>query len=652
LQRLFYLLSRRARIARGCALAALMLGTHPAAAQRASEDVVASADDAFGTTVGNESIGLYTTTDARGFSPKDAGNFRIEGLYFDQVGFLNFSNVLVRSTNIRVGLSAQSYPFPAPTGIADIQLRLPGRKTLKSVNLQYGPFASTFGEVDVEVPRAAARPGFVVSVAAGPHTTDTPPLFNHVDASALMHWAPRSSVEVIAFAVHSHLWNGVQLPLVFTGGAYLPPQVERPLASFFHQSRQRIGTNAGVVVRSVLSEDWRLQIGTFLSTTHLKGDYSLLYFNTRPDGLGDLFVRARPPLRQTSYSGEVRASRLFHEGNRLHTLHFSARGRAGRRLFAGDQTIAYGAAFIDQPLPFGTPTLNYGPQSRDTIRHGGAGVSYVGLWPKVGELSIGVQKAFYRRTVAIPLKPSMTTSSSPWLYNGTLAVDVTRALTFYAGYTRGLEDTIIAPDNAINPGEAPPATLSKQVEAGLRYKLSPSVTFVAGVFEIKKPYFDRDALAYYTRVGTLSHRGAEFSLSGTPREGLKIVAGAVLLKARVAGETVDQGLIAKVPLGRFPAVVRFNATYGPMAWRGFSLTTQIKFEGAHYANRLNTVRISSATVIDLGARYNFKIQDVLASVRIDAQNVTNSFAWVVNPVSGHFTPSPARRYTLRVAADF
>src|SRR5262245_37993432 len=97
-------------------LLAITFGGGPVAAQRASEDIVKSAEDAFGTSVGNENIGLYTMTDARGFSPKDAGNLRMEGLYFDYVGLFGQANVLLRSTNMRVGLSAQSYPFPAPTG--------------------------------------------------------------------------------------------------------------------------------------------------------------------------------------------------------------------------------------------------------------------------------------------------------------------------------------------------------------------------------------------------------------------------------------------------------------------------------------------------------------------------------------------------------
>src|SRR5690349_8828428 len=72
-----------AAVAAGCCISV------EAAAQRASDDAVKAAEDAFGTTVGNEQTGLYGPYEARGFSPVDAGNVRIEGLYFDQQSELN-----------------------------------------------------------------------------------------------------------------------------------------------------------------------------------------------------------------------------------------------------------------------------------------------------------------------------------------------------------------------------------------------------------------------------------------------------------------------------------------------------------------------------------------------------------------------------------
>ncbi|MDZ4373466.1 MAG: TonB-dependent receptor, partial [Phenylobacterium sp.] len=90
-------------------------------AQRADENAVKAAEDAFGTSVGAERIGLYSDSDARGFSPIAAGNIRIEGLYIDNP--VGFTSRLAAGSTLRVGIAAQGYPFPAPTGLADYALR-------------------------------------------------------------------------------------------------------------------------------------------------------------------------------------------------------------------------------------------------------------------------------------------------------------------------------------------------------------------------------------------------------------------------------------------------------------------------------------------------------------------------------------------------
>ena len=89
----------------------------PAMAQRTDENAVTEADDAFGTNVGLESTGIYTERNTRGFSPLDAGNVRIDGIYFDQAVAL--SGRLRKSTAIRVGFSAIDFAFVAPTGVVD-----------------------------------------------------------------------------------------------------------------------------------------------------------------------------------------------------------------------------------------------------------------------------------------------------------------------------------------------------------------------------------------------------------------------------------------------------------------------------------------------------------------------------------------------------
>lgn len=91
-----------------------------ALAQCAQENPAASASDAFARSVGNESVGLYASGEVRGFSAADAGNARIEGLYFSRAG--KITELLQAGSSIRVGITPFGQSFPAPTGIIDTDL--------------------------------------------------------------------------------------------------------------------------------------------------------------------------------------------------------------------------------------------------------------------------------------------------------------------------------------------------------------------------------------------------------------------------------------------------------------------------------------------------------------------------------------------------
>ena len=130
-------------------LSALSLAD-PAAAQRADENAVREAEDGFGKSVGSDAVGIYASGDVRGFSARDAGNARVEGLYFDQAG--QITNVVVRGTTVRVGLTSFGYPFPAPTGIIDSNLRRVGTKPVVSVQLNSGDYLGTDLIIDAALP--------------------------------------------------------------------------------------------------------------------------------------------------------------------------------------------------------------------------------------------------------------------------------------------------------------------------------------------------------------------------------------------------------------------------------------------------------------------------------------------------------------------
>ena len=128
-----------------------------AMAQRTSENLVTQSADAFGKTIGSEKIGLYNAEDVRGFNPVDAGNLRIEGLYFDHVERVPAR--IVEGSTVRVGLSAQGVPFPAPTGIVDYSLTLYEGKSILSGMVERGPFGGVAGNLELRLPLAGEKLG-------------------------------------------------------------------------------------------------------------------------------------------------------------------------------------------------------------------------------------------------------------------------------------------------------------------------------------------------------------------------------------------------------------------------------------------------------------------------------------------------------------
>jgi iron complex outermembrane receptor protein len=177
------------------------------------------------------------------------------------------------------------------------------------------------------------------------------------------------------------------------------------------------------------------------------------------------------------------------------------------------------------------------------------------------------------------------------------------------------------------------------------------VRAVAAVFEVKKPFFNLDAGNVFAQLGNVRHRGIEASLTGQPIEGLTMVAGTVLLQARVTGPAVALGRTGRVPLGRYPHIVRLNLQYGPKAWRGLALDGQVENQSARYGDLLNTMRVPSATIFTMGGRYTFKVNDVNAMLRAQVQNVTNEFNWVPS-ATGQYFVLEQRRFTVSLTADF
>lgn len=636
-------------VRRSCLAAALLFCAAEVKAQRVADNAVKSADDAFGTAVGNERTGLYNPFEARGFSPVDAGNVRIEGLYFDQQTQLN--GRVSRGNTVRVGISAQSYAFPAPTGVADFNLRLPGERTIVSYMIGGGTFDTIVTELDVQTP---VTDKLAIGAGAGFIRYDNQDASknNEWNAGALFRATPSDATEISGFAGMLEGCHFAQQMRIIPGGPWEPPRVKRHRFYGQHWTRGDCrDSNGGLLARWNLGDTWRLRAGVFRSESIQKRVFGDFMRNVQPDGTGQHFIQRAPRSAATSYSGEVRLTKIISHGAFRHTIDTSARGRDVNRVFGGAHTVALGPGRIGEQTWLPEVDFTFNPQTHNETKQAALGVSYLGQWAQKGALTLGLQKVDYRRDTFAPRLPMARAESKPWLYNAALNVFLTPRLAGYASYTRGLEETPTAPDSAFNRGEPMPTAITKQVDAGLRYTLKPGLNLVAGVFEVRKPYFTLDRNNIFGPFGAITHRGIETSLAGQLFEGFNVVAGMVALEPRVSGDAVDRGVIGEIPVGVFPRSSILQINYAPRAWGGVALEVFFFDGGGQRTTADNSFKTDGYKQLNLGVRHNFSISGVPASFRFRVLNVFNAYDWNVNQ-SGQWFPRQPLTWLTNLALDF
>lgn len=618
----------------------------PAAAQRAGENAVTAADDAFGTSVGNESIGLYSSDEVRGFSPGAAGNFRLDSLYLG--GIFVGNPRLLAGTSVKVGLSAQGYPFPAPTGIVDLSMRPAGREPLLSGVLYGG--GRTGIELDGQLPLSdtlsiAGGVGFnrFMDNPGGDHAY-------YWTAAIAPEWRPKDATRVRAYYGIEYSDRDRSTPFVFLSGPDLPPDLPYRFQGQDWAAWRNRTHSMGTFGHTSFG-GWRLDAGIFRQTFDNPESYNTLMVSAEADGSARYLVNIHPPRSTNSNAGEIRLTRTFEEGPRRHNIYLSAKGRLRSGEFGGERVVDFGPVNVgEEPPEFPEPVVEFGDETRDKLRQVTGGIAYHGLWQGVGEFSVGVQKTKYRKTISAPDQEPIVTRAQPWLYNATMAVNLLRGVVAYAGYTRGLEDSGVAPEIAVNRSEAPPALLTSQKDIGIRYAFGP-MRLVVGAFDVRKPYFNLDPVLVYRQLGTVRHRGLEISLTGEPIEGLNIVAGAVLMKPRVSGDAVELGLIGERAVGKAETVIIGNLDYRLPFAPDFSVNLGVNHLGERPGSADNLLIVPGRTMVDVGGRYRFQLAKFPATFRLTVTNLFDDYAWNVTEFGG-FRRAPPRRLQGTLSADF
>jgi iron complex outermembrane receptor protein len=622
----------------------------PTAAQRTDDNAVTAASDAFGVTVGLQTIGLYSPLNVRGFNPAQAENLRIEGLYYDQQ--INSSNpFLFNRSDIRVGIAAQSYSFPSPTGIVDYKLRTPGDAALFSVLLTHGPLNTTMAEVDAQYPLVKDLLGVAFSVARWNNFDyNYARTSGNLGFSLLLRFHPDERSEILPFVGYTHNGEHQILPTVFANGLNpLPMFNEQELPAQDWTSWGWNQLTAGVIAKSALGSSWRLTAGVFRSVAQNSQNFNDLLLGPTPGGIADHILDVTPPLTAGSYSGDLRLARLGGNGGHQRELTFDLRGRSVERHYGGDSIFDLGSVSINRTEHFPPPVLEFSAQSLDQVRQVGVGVSYNERWKGVGTLSLGVLETQYRRTLDIPGSPGRTERTSQVLPTASFTIDAGKYTKVYASYTRGLEDSANAPTSAVNRGEPVPATPTWQVDGGVRVSPRRDLELLLGVFKVHKTYFNVDAADQYRPLGDISSRGVEASATLSALDGLTVVSGLVLLLPEV-NQTSALGGSGTVPVGPVPRTINVNVDYAPARWGGWAAALQWTSLSSRVVTNNDQFELPALSTLNVGVRYRLRLFNRPCSARLDVANVTDEAGLTVSSLYLVF-PVLRRNYTLTLATD-
>ncbi len=629
-------------------IGAIAMICHVAAAraqEHAADNPVTAAQDAFGLTLGLESIGLYGPGGIRGFSPQAAGNIRIDGLYFDEQGAL--SNRVVDGSTTRVGISEIGYAFPAPTGIIDYELRHPGDGTAgATIIANVGPYDAWGISVDGTVPLAGKELILPIGVATQVSTqtqfSSMPGYTSHVASiGATPQWSPNDRVTVRGLFDWQQTRDATTLPELFTAGDYLPPPIPRGyLGQNWAQGRSST-ENLGALVAAQLSRMWSLNAGVFRSIADNPLSFSDFYTAVQPDAQSEHLIVGYPDQNNASTSGEVRLTGHFKTGDWHHELILQARGRDVLARYGGDDVVDVGPADIDSGLQVPPPTFTYSARMDDLTRLWSVGSAYHVDWDRFAELEVGIQQENYRENVTTPGEPQGKLSERPLRGYGNSAVALTRLLTLYAGYTQGLEDSGAAPSAAQNRNAVLPASRTWQVESGLRYLVTPRLKIITGVYELQKPYFNLDTSNVDRQLGVQRAKGYELSVSGQHLANFDLDVGILYDKVSVVGPDLAAEGVGSIALGQPRLTYSANVNYTIPWWSAASLDLSAVHFGVAPATVDNRVYVPAVTILNLGGRYEFKFFGRNSSLRVQIQNAPDSSWWTVANTPGYFlTPGP------------
>ncbi|PHX39758.1 TonB-dependent receptor [Pseudomonas sp. NZIPFR-PS5] len=201
-------------------------------------------------------------------------------------------------------------------------------------------------------------------------------------------------------------------------------------------------------------------------------------------------------------------------------------------------------------------------------------------------------------------------------------------VSLYTSYSKGLSLGGTASVFDSNVGEILAPTISRQLEAGVKYDWR-RMSFTAAVFQTRQAYQyskpSDDGSLTFVQQGQQKNTGVELSANGYVTSQLQMSASVAAIRARVE----DSGTAAyedhqAINVPKFRGSL--SADYA-LPIQGLALLGGVQYSASKYANREGSVKVDDYAVFNAGSRYSTKIEGYDTVLRLTVDNLFDKRYW-------------------------
>ncbi len=634
-------------------------------------NALAQAEDGFGNQAGKESIGIYSDSNVRGFSPSKAGNLRIEGMYFDRRAYLG--HLLLEGSKVRVGTTVNAYPFPAPTGIVDYQLRKAGQQAEFSYALELENSTRGAGDraadINALLPLSQAGSAWYagLSLAASVFQELTPhreaslyrslALVGHLrsqnESGPGFEFLPFLSIDQVPYEMPHSFW--------YTQEGQLPPASLQHLPDMASLKANwmrdhGLARTYGAIYKHRFEHDWQLQASLIRSESAYPRRGSHVFEQQPNGGWLNTFYSERDNQKQAS-SSEIRVSKAWRNADAQHQVHAVWRARQVEQRYGGEAyqelpELDLQSGRLRQPYAAQGYDFHYTERTLDKIKQHNLGLAY-DYQSQRGGANLGLLKSYYDMQSWNgdgAERQRSQNRAQPLLGYWNLSLNLPASFSVYAGQTQGLEESGVAPVSASNRFLALPAIQTRQSDLGLRWQSageSAAVTAVLGWFDVSKPHFGFDAENTYMQTGQVRHRGMEASLALKPNEQWNLMLAAVFLDARIAG--AQNSAVKARPVASQAWEGRAYFDY-KLSSGATSFDLGLHYTSPQVTSETSNRRLATKYLAQLGLRQQVKLAGLEAQLRLQIDNLFNRDTWEVDSDNTFIMGRP-RSYRLLLSMN-